>query len=1106
MPSASPNATAADHVPHGEARHHLRESLQEQLGLHDTKQAKSGSEYAPQIAQLAWSSAARRVSCSLDDTQSEEQPYRITLDLPGAVGEPLNVSCSCGQSTDLGRCEHTWAAIRRMIDLIDAPEKKNPLLLDILSLRRNPAWYGTLDLLDDFLGEELSPDLDAAPEHRLSWRVRFGPHGVDLAAWEQRISRQNGDWTAGRRVGWERLRSTPELWTCAADRAAAAAVREHHAEGWDDTPDPVWLWEIDTFSALRALAGHSMVFDWDQPDERIKVEEVVIRLNVDLDEANMILDAVLGDRPLSTFARHHVQEDEKERGIIAGVAESGDGDGEGRLTRVITAKTDARVLQLIRTLDGAQRTVPPEGQEALLRRLARLETVLPVHLPPGLVGETRPADTRLYLRLVPNVPNGLVVQIRMRPAPLGLYCHPGEGPEGLTGVAAGRRVAVVRDLRGEREIAEHILPILGLELENEERPWQWRIEDDDEALDLIFAAQEAISFGVVVEWPLGGNRRVEAKLSPSSLKIEVENKNDWFSLQGQLEVGGWRLTLISLLRALRQGRRYVQLGENDGEAWAEIAQGFRERLHALDDVVHMHRNKLEIDATAAPVLQDLAGDEATIAKASRRFRMLTKKIAKNAKVEHEAPPGLQATLRPYQLEGYRWMHRLADWGVGGCLADDMGLGKTVQTLAILLARAEEGPSLVVAPTSLGFNWEREAGRFAPDLKVLILRGANREKKVRGIGKYDVIVISYGLLVREIELLEKIQWGTLVLDEAQAIKNSHTKTSQAVRRVEAKWRLALTGTPIENHLGELWSLFRTISPGLLGSWRRFRDRFAAPIEKEGDDERCRALSRVVRPFVLRRTKKEVLTELPARTEAELYAELSPTEREMYEETRLKALLALADVREEQQQRFQVLAALTRLRQLACHPALADKNWKGGSAKLDMFLEIVQELREGDHRALVFSQFTQHLRILREALEEREISYQYLDGGTSVRERMRRVDAFQAGEGEIFLISLMAGGVGLNLTAADYVIHMDPWWNPAIEDQATDRAHRMGQQRPVTVYRLVARGTIEEEILALHADKRDLMAGVLEGSDRAGKLSTGELIGLMQAGDEDDGPGL
>jgi SNF2 family DNA or RNA helicase len=363
-------------------------------------------------------------------------------------------------------------------------------------------------------------------------------------------------------------------------------------------------------------------------------------------------------------------------------------------------------------------------------------------------------------------------------------------------------------------------------------------------------------------------------------------------------------------------------------------------------------------------------------------------------------------------------------------------------------------------------------------------------------------------------LAAIPFATLVVDEAQALKNPSTRRARAARHLNAGFRIALSGTPLENHLGELWSLFAIIFPGLLGSWDQFRERFAAPIERGKDPDANAALSRVLRPFLLRRTKQEVARELPPRTEIQVPVALSEEEWTLYEDARLAAVAEVSQqgkgLRNEQQ-RFQVLAALTRLRLLASHPRLYDGQSRVTSSKMRRLLELLEELRSEGHRALVFSQFTSHLELVQEELERAGFTYQYLDGSTPAASRAERIQAFQEGAGEVFLISLKAGGTGINLTAADYVIHLDPWWNPAVEDQATDRAHRIGQTRPVTVYRLIARGTIEEQILSLHSDKRALVAGVLEGTNAAARLSTRDLLALLEAGssphqrpDEEEAP--
>ncbi|MBA3501843.1 MAG: DEAD/DEAH box helicase, partial [Deltaproteobacteria bacterium] len=457
-----------------------------------------------------------------------------------------------------------------------------------------------------------------------------------------------------------------------------------------------------------------------------------------------------------------------------------------------------------------------------------------------------------------------------------------------------------------------------------------------------------------------------------------------------------------------------------------------------------------------------------------------------------------ATLRDYQIEGHAWLSRLAAWGTGACLADDMGLGKTVQTIALLLDRAKLGPTLVLAPTSVCFNWIDELARFAPSLRPVIYRDqADRAACLAALGKRDVLIASYGLLVRDAAQLAGKKFATLVVDEAQALKNATTRRAKAARALDADFRVALSGTPLENHLGELWSLFAIVFPGLLGSWEQFRERYASPIERMNDPDAHAALARVIRPFLLRRTKAEVARELPPRTEIAMPIALSEQELALYEDARLAAVAQVSKqsgLRDEQR-RFQILAALTRLRLLASHPRLYDPTSQVPSSKLARLVELVEELRDGGHRALVFSQFTSHLALVREELTRAGFTSLYLDGSTPAASRKTIVDAFQRGEGELFLISLKAGGTGLNLTGADYVIHLDPWWNPAVEDQASDRAHRIGQTKPVTVYRLIARGTIEEAILAMHADKRALVASILEGTGAAARLSTRDLIALL-----------
>ncbi|WP_277814173.1 DEAD/DEAH box helicase [Myxococcus xanthus] len=583
--------------------------------------------------------------------------------------------------------------------------------------------------------------------------------------------------------------------------------------------------------------------------------------------------------------------------------------------------------------------------------------------------------------------------------------------------------------------------------------------------------------------------------APPALKVILERKRDWFGVLGGLSVEGERVELARLLDAARRKERFVQV---DSTSYVEIEGALREHLERLADHAHATRHGLEVGPSAVETLTALQDAGAEV-EADKTWQSLVERIFAAKELKPRVPTGLKTALRDYQLEGFRWLTRLASWGAGGVLADDMGLGKTVQALTVLLDRSKLGPALVLAPTSVAFNWMDEAKRFAPSLRMTLFSdAADRGRTLEQLGPKDVLVLSYGLLTRDIERLSKLRFSTIIFDEAQTLKNATTHRFRAARALQGDFKFALSGTPLENHLGELWSLFAVVFSGLLGSWEAFRSRFAAPIERGVDPTAAPALARVLQPFLLRRTKAQVEAQLPPRTDIRVPIVLSSEEWALYEDARLAALSDLETRKpkmKEQERRIEILAALTRLRLLASHPRLYDAGSKLESAKLERFMELVRELRAEGHRALVFSQFTSHLALVREVLDAEGIDYEYLDGQTPAGARAERVRAFQEGDVPLFLISLKAGGFGLNLTAATTVIHLDPWWNPAVEDQASDRAHRIGQERPVTVYRLVTRGTIEEQMLSLHEHKRALVAGVLEGKDAAGRLSTQELLGLL-----------
>lgn len=701
------------------------------------------------------------------------------------------------------------------------------------------------------------------------------------------------------------------------------------------------------------------------------------------------------------------------------------------------------------------------------------------------------ADPLPHLHLLP-FQDGLRAEVLTRPIADGSWYPPGQGGAVVFGQRDGKRVQAKRKMAAEREARDRLFaacPLLG---HSQEVDGQFLFPEPEESLELLLQLRQYPD--CTLHWPRGQSFSLRTETGFDSLSLRIKKDRDWFAASGSLRVDEQTvLDLQEILGLLDQAHgRFVPL--KDGSFFA-LTQSLRKRLEELRVYSEKGREGVRFNPLAALALDELTS-EANV-DGDRPWHAHTKKFSET--ITPVLPTTLTASLREYQMQGFSWLAQLSHWGLGACLADDMGLGKTLQALAVILLRAPQGPTLVVAPLSVAGNWAEEAARFAPTLQVKFFGQGDRQEMLDGLGPFDLLICSYGLLQVEGERLEKVDWQVVVLDEAQAIKNRQTKRARSAMALRAGFRLATTGTPLENHLGELWALFNFMNPGLLGSHQRFSDTFAIPIERDKDRERLRQLQRLIHPFILRRMKNDVLQELPAKTEITLKVEMSPEEAALYEAQRQSALARLADDTGAQEGRhLQILAEIMKLRRLCCNPALVLPEAAIAGSKLKVFGDILTEILENRHKALVFSQFIDHLAILRALLDEKKISYQYLDGSTSVGQRRERIAAFQAGEGDVFLISLKAGGAGLNLTAADYVIHMDPWWNPAVEDQASDRAHRIGQERPVTVYRLVMKDSIEEQIVGLHKDKRDLADSLLDGADAAGKLSAGELLALLRDG--------
>jgi non-specific serine/threonine protein kinase len=655
-----------------------------------------------------------------------------------------------------------------------------------------------------------------------------------------------------------------------------------------------------------------------------------------------------------------------------------------------------------------------------------------------------------------------------------------------------------RDSAAEKNLVDR-LGTTALDARGGSQYWAW----GDAALQFLM---DELPVLIREGWDVYGEERLvrlRVKRSTPSVSVGITSGIDWFDLKTQVRIDDELVPWTALREAFRQNSRFVRLGSGAfgrlPEEWLsrqiQLGQSLGLSEEAGDATGFIQRLPHYL-ATSARELLEVAS-EVDVDVDWRRFLQGLEGVESIPEVP--PPEAFVGELRHYQLRGLARLAFWRDFGLHGILADDMGLGKTIQAIALLLheqAAGTPGPSLLVAPTSVVYNWEQEIAKFAPGLRVLVLHGSDRHLRFEALPAADVVITSYGLLQRDRAVLLEQPFNYAILDEAQKIKNPRSQAAKMACRIRARRRLCLTGTPIENNLLEFWSLFHFLMPGLLGSERLFRQTYFKTDPEEVDTARDR-LRRMTRPFLLRRLKQDVATDLPPRTEIVSYCELGVEQRRLYDET-LAAVRGsiFAEVRSKGLRRahFHVLEGLLRLRQVACDPRLVLKDGtRLPSAKVEQFMDLLREIIAEGHRVLVFSQFVKMLTILREHLEQESIPYAYLDGQT--KDRLERVQRFNSDDTPVFLISLKAGGTGLNLTGADYVIHFDPWWNPAVEDQATDRAHRIGQTRQVFSYKLIARGTVEEKVLSLQAQKRKIVQDVLGGTDLGSELTLSDLEFLL-----------
>lgn len=830
--------------------------------------------------------------------------------------------------------------------------------------------------------------------------------------------------------------------------------------------------------ALLELVGHPHVQD--ENGQALKVQRGVIEVRVERSRGTLLLTV-------------------QPNLLCSGPAVCWEHPAKGRL--LVYHRTPA-LSAIFEVFGEGKLSIPMQGGERLSGILQSISKYCRIIIDGELMESQaqHESDSELYIALRWT---GSVLQVDAQVLPFGdteMHCFPGRGDVHVTQMRGDRLCSSTRDLELEHNNLDKLLeacPTLRARSQKAfERGEPCEVGQIEDSLSVVLELAQA---GARVSWRSEQILRTPNTVDDSPFRIRVGKAKEWFETavvyaQDAEHVIGFK----QLVEARIGDSRFIQIGKDKIIA---LSHSMKRRFDELSNLGPIMEYGVRTPLSALPMIDSLLGhfkNQELDSQSAEQIEILRVALASNP----SAPASLKAKLRPYQLEGYQWMYRLAEAQLGACLSDDMGLGKTVQTLALLCERQAQGPALVVAPACVVSNWIDETKRFAPKLKVMDLAELRHASDLQSWTAGSVVVSSYGIMVKEIDHLGGQSFATLVFDEAHTLKNWRTRRTQAARRLRSDFRLGLTGTPIENHVGEVWSLFQILVPGLLGSKQEFERKFSAMAGVPN----IPAIRARLQPFLLRRTKAQVLTELPELNESVLKVVPNPTEAAFYQGLQLKAkqACARAEASPDPRDRLQVFAELSRLRRAAVDPRLVDKLVGPPGEKIRLLTRKLLALKEEGHRALVFSQFLGSLSLLKEALEREQVEYFELTGSTPANARAKRIAKFQAGERAVFLISLKAGGVGVNLTAADYVFHLDPWWNPAVEEQATARAHRMGQSKPVQVYRLICAGTIEEKIARLHARKREIFDDLLGNLDRAKKLSFPELRKIIL--DEEPAPGV
>ncbi|WDE97860.1 SNF2-related protein [Lentisphaera profundi] len=913
-----------------------------------------------------------------------------------------------------------------------------PSFVSFLEIKE--AWESGLDFIEKFFSPE--------EQSRLIWRFTLNEAGWDLRPFEQKQGKSG--WLKGKQISFDKVQNKTYLSELDKQILAKVVYQTGSYVEWSGN------------EVLELVAKHPLLYDLYDLDAQVSLE--VEEGGICLDESD---DFFILDLP-----------DEYK-------------------SNVILKRTDAYKYKYYRfpeCFEELQQYVTHEGLKIPKSQGSRIRGLLPrvsQYMP--VMSNWRDENTNAGqlmesfcdIRVIaePMVEDeGINFRLRVPVFGSGTpEFTPGEGAVVIW--KDGKQC--LRDVDQERLNLKNIMTMIP-DLPDLEEDGFLSIYDQQQSLDFLMALHEK---EIEIFWP---KKSWSVKQLTGRMSVKIEKDSDWFKLSGEAEFDGQAMHFAELFENLSKDGAYVKLSD---ERFVKLSSQLKDQIQILKANLGEYNGALGFSRLGQSEIAQAINTMPDVVL-PQHWDVDLRNLRKIFKHDVPLPEGLNAELRTYQLEGFQWLSRMAAWGAGACLADDMGLGKTMQALGVLLARAKSGPSLVVAPTSVCSNWEEEITRFAPQLKSRIYESSLNASIIEGLGDFDILLCSYTMLQRDLDKLKDVQWNGLVLDEAQAIKNPMSGRSKAARALSAKFKIATTGTPVENHPGEIWALFDFLNPGYLGNQRSFGKEVNSGGMTHAMGGLGDRLRRRVQPFILRRMKKDVLKDLPERTDVNLRIKMGDEEQAIYNGLRARAAERLGKRGRDGQDKFFILEEITRLRQAACSPGLLDKQFKANSAKVNRLLALVEEIKASGNRALVFSQFTSFLDIVQKALDQESCEYLRLDGSTPAKKRQGLVNDFQQGDVPIFLISLKAGGFGLNLTAANYVIHMDPWWNPAVEDQATDRVHRIGQDKAVTVYRLISEGSIEEKILDLHGSKREFADFLLGGQDTASKMSADELLRLLK----------